>query len=337
VRRGSVRASARLGAALALFAAVCASSPDHGPALSDGQYRMGTILEIELAPGTPDPHATLAELFAVAARLEAQMSSHDPASALSALNRAAGAGLTAVPPELARILADAAQLARRTRGAFDPSVGPLVALWAEAARRGRVPGDAEIAAARERVGAQRIVVGEGEAALPAGASVTLGGIAKGWALDRLGEVLASRDADAALLSFGRSSTFALGAPPGAPGWRLALRDSEGGLAGILTLRDRSLSVSESLGQWSDVGGRRQGHVLDPRSGRPLEHSALAAVVAPRGADAEAWSKALLVLGDEGLALLEAEPDAEGCLLGPGGALRATSGWQAATAFERLGP
>jgi thiamine biosynthesis lipoprotein len=202
-----------------------------------------------------------------------------------------------------------------------------------AERRGA--GDAEIAAARARVGMDRVVVGAGEAELPAGASIGLGGIAKGWALDRLAEALARRGVRGALLSFGRSSTLALGAPPGAPGWRLALRDAEGGIAGILTLRDRSLSVSESLAQGTEIGGRRYGHVFDPRTGRPLEQPALAAVVATRGADAEAWSKALLVLGDDGLALLEAEPDAEGCLLRPGASFRATSGWQSETRFEAL--
>ena len=115
--------------------------------------------------------------------------------------------------------------------------------------------------------------------LPGGA-VDLGGVAKGYALDRVRERLGAR-VDAALLSFGQSSTWAIGRPPGASGWRLLARGPDGGFAGVLTLRDRALSVSEALGQWNEIGGRRYGHVLDPRSGEPLTRNRAALVVTQR--------------------------------------------------------
>jgi len=230
-----------------------------------------------------------------------------------------------VAPELARILADAAALARRTEGSFDPTVWPLVALWREARRAGRLPAPERLAAARERVGFEGIEVAGGRARLAReGMGLDLGGFAKGWTLDRLGEILAQHGFDRALLSYGQSSLLALGAPEDAPAWRLAVRDPRGGFAGVARLADRSLSVSESFGESALVEGRRLGHIIDPRSGRPLDRRAAAVVVAPSGAAAEAWSKALLVLPRErAFAMLRDEPGVEALLLDDEGHRHAT--------------
>ena len=138
---------------------------------------------------------------------------------------------------------------------------------------------------------------------------------------------------AALLSFGQSSAWAIGAPPGLEGWRLLARAPDGGFAGILTLRDDALSVSGSLGQWTEIEGRRYGHVLDPRSGEPLVRRREALVVTPSATLAEALSKALLVLGeDEGIALIESVDDCEALLLDQDGREWRTSGWQLRTDY-----
>jgi hypothetical protein len=93
---------------------------------------------------------------------------------------------------------------------------------------------------------------------------------------------------------------------------------EGGFAGLLTLRDLALSVSGSLGQWTEIGGRRYGHVLDPRSGQALTRRREALVVAPTASLAEALSTALLVLGEaEGPALVASQPGCESLLLDAG--------------------
>jgi thiamine biosynthesis lipoprotein len=112
-----------------------------------------------------------------------------------------------------------------------------------------------------------------------------------------------------------------------------VRDAAGGFAGIATLRDRALSVSGSFGQSSVIGGRRFGHVIDPRSAWPLERARLAAVVADSGARAEALSKALVVLGErEGIALVEAL-GAEGLLVDADGRRFQTHGFADAVRFE----
>jgi FAD:protein FMN transferase len=321
----------------ALAALACAAAQPPAPVeISDGRPAMGTILEITLwARDARLARETLPELFALADGLDAAMTLYDPRSQLVALNRAAGGGPIEVGPELARILSDSVRYARLTRGSFDVTVGPLVALWTHAGQTGVAPSAAQIARARALVGADRIRIDGSRASLAqAGVSVDLGGIAKGWALDQMLPLLRARGIDRALLDFGQSSLWALGAPPGAAGWRLLARGPGEAPLGVLTLSDQALSISGSLGQWVEIAGRRYGHVLDPRSGLPLERRRQALVVAPDAALAEALSKGLLILGEqEGIALVAAQPGCEGMLVDADGGRWETPGWRAAVRFE----
>ena len=321
-------------AALAAFA--CASPPPALVEVSDGRPAMGTILEITLfARGEAEGLAALDELFALARALDATLTRFAPDSDVSRLNRAAGRGAVRVDPALARLLELSLAYSKLTLGAFDPTVGPLVALWTRAGQTGALPGDAELARARALVGASQIrLEGDSAALAREGAAVDLGGIAKGYALDRMLPLLRARGIGSALLDFGQSSVQALGAPPGNAGWRLLARGPDEGALGVLTLRDQALSVSGSLGQWVEIGGRRFGHVLDPRSGRALENRRQALVLAPDATLAEALSKALLVLGEvEGLALVAAQPGCEALLVDADGGSWETPGWRAAVRFE----
>jgi thiamine biosynthesis lipoprotein len=326
--------------ALALAASGCAFSGLREPVtVSDGRYVMGTVLEISLvARSEQQGRAVLAQLFERAEGLDALLTVYDSESELSQLNRAAGQGARPVSPELARVLSLSSEYARLTRGSFDVTVGPLVELWTDAAARGAPPTAQEIAAARRRVGSEWIRVhadGSAELAGP-GVSVNLGGVAKGYALDRMLPILAQHGIENALLNFGQSSTWALGRPADAEAWRLLARGPGESFLGVLNLEDRALSVSGSLGQWVEIGGRRYGHVVDPRSGQPLRQRRQALVLAPQAALAEALSKAVLVLGEhEGLALVQARPGCEALLVDADGTIWRTPGWNPITRFEPL--
>jgi len=336
----------RLAAAIALVAlSGCARpSPHEEPeqlcpvTVSDGRYLMGTVLEISLCVSERERgEAQLSELFAEVARLERMFSRHDETSDLSRLNRAAGSG----PIPVAAPLADLTELSigytALTRGAFDVTIGPLVALWLEAERAGKLPSAEALATARSRVGAAGVGVDRSASTVElrhSGAMLDLGGIAKGWTLDRLAEKLRDAGISRALLAFGQSSICALGKPVGWDGWGILLGDASGGFAGTAQLDDRSISVSGSLGQYAEIAGRRYGHVIDPRTGEPLTRARVAAALAADGARAEALSKALLILGEsDGIELLESLPDAEGILIDESGASWQTSGWTRETRFS----
>jgi thiamine biosynthesis lipoprotein len=240
------------------------------------------------------------------------------------------------------VVADVLRLSRRyselTRGSFDVTVGPLVELWTRAAQRDAPPTVQELAAASERVGWRHVVVHEdGRAELTrTGMSVNLGGVAKGFALERLIPILRRHGIGGALLNFGRSSTWALGRPQDAEAWRLLAQGPGDRFLGVLQLEDRAMAVSGSLGQWVEIGGRRYGHVFDPRTGQALERRRQALVVAGDAALAEALAKALLVLDeDEGVALVDAQPGCEALLVDADGGVWSTPGFDAAVRFEPL--
>lgn len=312
----------------------CAKPPVYEEPVTDGRYVMGTILEVTLPADSP--RAAFDELFDTARKLDAQLSSYSETSDVSRLNRSAGGAPTPVAGPVREILELSVDYSRRTGGAFDVTIGPLVELWMQAGDRGRVPTQAEIEAAKGRVGSEKIrVSADGTVRLEEpGMSINLGGIAKGYALDRMLPLLLARGVESALLSFGQSSTWALGAPSGAPGWRLLVRGTTGDFVGLITLRDQALSVSESLGQWVEIEGRRFGHVVDPRTGQPLIRERQALVVAPTAALAEALSKLMLVAdAADGLALVAAQPGCDGLLIEAGGQLSATPGWADSARFE----
>ncbi len=302
---------------------------------------MGTVLEISLYGLEPQPAArALDDLYAVADELDALLSVYQPDSELSQLNRMAGRGPQPVDPAVAEILRLSIAYSNLTHGAFDVTIGPLVELWEEAAARDALPTTAELADARSRVGSDAIDVGpDGAVSLAReGMKINLGGIAKGYALDRMLPLLEQHGVESALLNFGQSSTWARGAPPGSPGWRLLVRGPGGEFVGTIALRDQALSVSGSIGQWVEIGGRRYGHIVDPRSGGLLTSQRQAVVVARDASLAEALSTALLVLDPEaGLAVVAAQPDCEALLIEETGERHSTPGWSASVRFEPLPP
>lgn len=319
-------------------------------ALSDGWLAMGTFFEADLrvdAGDEAEARAWLDQAREEIVRLERIYSRHDPASELSALNRALAEGAPApsVGPELAQILAQARSFSDETKGAFDVTIGPLVDLWRDAAAADRWPVESEVRAAARRVGSAHFDL-ERQGAQSrlrvngAGLRLDLDGLSKGVVLDRLRRSLRERmPSAAALLSFGQSSLVAIGdADEPGEGWTLGIRSRDPSRADLarlrLRLRDRALSMSSSLGSVVEIAGREVSHVVDPRTGRAVQGTVEALVLAPSAAQADAWSTALLVLAarDRPRTALD-RLDALGLeaqIFDASGASRATAGWPAMT-------
>ena len=297
---------------------------------------MGTVLEVTLCGGDNETkQRTVEALFISAAHLDTLFTTFLPESPVSRLNARAGRGAESVPPEVADIVSLSLSYWQQTAGAFDITIGPLMNLWRQATATHTPPSPAAVRQARSHVGSEKIKVSSPEhlTLTQAGMTIDLGGIGKGYALDRLVDLLQTQGLSNGLLDFGQSSIWALGAPPEAKGWRLLVQYPHAGIVGIITLSDRALSVSGSMGQAFEVNGNRYGHVIDPRSGEPLRRDLLACVLAPSAAQAEALSKALLILGEEtGIALLQRFSGVEGLLVEASGQRWMTSGWTQATAF-----
>lgn len=213
-----------------------------------------------------------------------RLSLFDPGSLVSRVNTLAAERPVAVDRDLFDLLAAAAEVWGQSGGAFDPAMGVFMR---RAGHRG-TPADPSIHAA----GFGGVVLDHHELTIAfsdPGVAIDLGGIAKGYALDRACEVLHEAGIGAALLHGGTSSIAAIGAPPGTDGWRVRLSrgDAE------LVLRDRSAAVSAPSGR---VTGAGAGHIIDPRTGNPVGLAIEAAVVGESGTLADAWATALVVTG-----------------------------------------
>jgi len=301
--------------AVALLLAIgCGGPPrerarsDQRVVLSDGWLAMGTYFEADLRilPGEQSVARTWLDWARVELeRLEAVYSRHDPASQLSDLNRAlARAGATQaqveVGPTLESVLVASVGVWRATGGAFDVTVGPLVALWQASVEQGTWPEVDALRRAKRRVGSDRLVLpGGGRLGVTAErVRIDLDAVAKGAALDHLRSALARALPGApALLVLGGSSTLAIG-DPGGGGWVLAVASSgpAGGELATLRVRDRAISVSSSRGRTSEIEGRAVSHIIDPRTGATVEGAVEAVVIADSAAQADGFSTGLLVLG-----------------------------------------
>jgi thiamine biosynthesis lipoprotein len=264
---------------------------------------MGTILSITVA-GVPDAAAEAAveAAFAEVDRLESILSDWRETSEVSRLNRAVGGEARAASPELLEVLQASLRWSERTGGAFDASVGPLTHLWRRAAEAELWPSAEEIEAARTRVGYRGIGIDAPRGLVrlsKAGAELDFGGIGKGYALDRAAAVLEKAGVHSALLDFG-GQLLALDGPPGENAWTAGLRDPSrpAAVCATIGLVRASISTSADYERGISIDGKRASHILDPRTGKPVEGLLGASVVCPSATDADALSTALFVMGPE---------------------------------------
>ncbi|MEI6240211.1 MAG: FAD:protein FMN transferase [Planctomycetia bacterium] len=266
-------------------------------------------------------------------QIESRITVYRDTSELARLNATAAEGWQPVAPDLFTLLLHARDLQARTGGAFDCASGSLTRAWGFLERRGRTPADDALAAARERSGLGLVEfdkAGRRVRFTRPGVELNLGAIGKGWAIDRALGDLRAAGVESVLVHGGQSSVRARGvqgpALPGRRGWQVGLRHPlrPAQRLATITLDDRALGTSGSGTQFFVDRGRKLGHILDPRSGRPAEAGVISAtVIAPEAADADALSTALYVLGEGGLSCVAAPGGEIGAILALPGALPGT--------------
>jgi thiamine biosynthesis lipoprotein len=262
-------------------------------------------------------------------RIDRLMSHYKAESPLSRLNREAARHAVAVDAELFDLIAEAMRYNRESGGAFDITVGPLMKVWGFFRGEGRMPSDDELATARGHVGAARVVLNAADKTIRfdrPGVELDLGGIAKGFAVDRVVRLLEARHIAAALVSAGGSTIYGFGAPPGRKGWDVTIQDpiDPRKTALTVTLRNRALSVSGTSEKSFESGGVRYSHIMDPRSGVPVQGVLSVAVLTSTGTAGDALDNAFFVMGPErSRAYLKTLPNAEAFFFLPD----ATAGWK----------
>jgi len=266
------------------------------PTLVRARYLMGTVFRFE-APVEGDGAGvgeSLESALDEVQRLETLLSNWRDDSELSLLNARSGQGAVPVSPELFEVVESALRWARLTEGTFDPTVEPLTRRFRERTLpRSSGAIGSPIRGISSVVGWRRVSMDpvRRTIALPEGGGLDLGGIGKGYALDRAGRVLAVRGIHAALLDAG-GQILAMGTPPGEFGWRVDVADPEdrNRPAYEFLLRDASAATSGNT--------VRPGEIINPATGAPLAETLTATAIAPDGTSADALSTALFVMGPE---------------------------------------
>jgi thiamine biosynthesis lipoprotein len=265
-----------------------------------GHDAMNTTFEVFAAHDDPDLVAGAASAaFEEIDRIEGDLSRFIETSDVSRVSALRAGEATIVGPDAFDCLELAGRVHAETEGAFDPTVGALFKAWFAPGGAEREPSEDELDRARARTGLGLLELGGGDLSVRAKAdevALDLGGIGKGWALDRMAEVLEEWDVTKAIVHSGESTCLAVGAPLDAETWGMELRDVAGASG---TLGDIRLRAGRAIsGSGVRSGGR---HILDPRTGRPAEARPAAWAFAPSAALADALSTAFMVMSEDEVA------------------------------------
>ena len=282
---------------------------------------MGTLVKITVyAPAADAARAAFRAGFDRIRDLDETLSDYKPDSELARITDRAAGHPVRVSDDLFTVLAAAQALADETNGAFDVTQGPVVRLWRDARKTGRVPAAEALAAARDRSGFRHLHLDARDHTVMfdiPGMALDVGAIGKGYAASEALEVMTGRRIRAALVAVSGDLAFS-GAPPGQRGWRIQIHSGDPAVIGVpqtLELANAAVSTSGSSEQHLDADGRRYSHVIDPSSGMGLVNDITVTVVAAHGLEADGLDTAASVLGPErGLALIESHRDAAGLIL-----------------------
>lgn len=292
---------------------------------------MGTSFGITVA-GAPreTADAAITAAFNEVDRIERLMSEWRPDSEISAVNRAAGEAPVAVSPETFEVIRRALDLAERSDGAFDPTWAALRGVWDFKARPPRLPARSELEARLARTGWRRVRLDpEGRTVFltEAGMALGLGGIAKGYGIDRAVAVLRAHGLTDFIVDGGGDLYVAGEKAPGVP-WRVGVRHPRraGALLAELAARDAAIVTSGDYERFFELGGRRYHHIIDLRTGMPADRSVAVTVRAADATLADALATAAFVLGPErGVALARDLEGVDVAVLAPDGRVAATPG------------
>jgi FAD:protein FMN transferase len=288
---------------LALLAALLLVESSGALQLERSTDAMGTTFSVVLYGSDQAAiNQAIDRAFEEVHRLDALLSNYRPASEWSRINREAAAGSVAVSPELFRLISDCLEYSRASEGTCDLTVGPLMRAWGFFGGDRHVPSPEQIRETLELVGYQHLQLNARKRTVRfdhSGVEIDPGGVGKGYAVDRMVEVLRARGIRNALVAASGSSIFGLGNSPEEPrGWPISIADPWDHRKNVaqVFLKDQSLSTSGSYEKSFRVGGHRYSHIMDPRSGVPAESAVQVTVIAPRTIDSEVWAKPYFIQG-----------------------------------------
>jgi thiamine biosynthesis lipoprotein len=279
------------------------------------EWMMGTIADVRIY-SAPDPavaREALEEALAELRTIDRLMAVQRPDSDVSRVNREGAARGVVVDRRVIEVVRASLEVSRLTDGAFDVTVLPAVLAWGFTGPNPHRP----TGAIPRPSGYGALIIDEAAATIrftAPNAGVDLGGIAKGYALDRARDILRARGVRSAWMDLG-GNVVTLGTPPEGGRWRLGIRHPRraDAVLGVIEVGEAGVSTSGDAERYVEDDQGRAGHIFDPRTGRPADRLVTATVIAPSAALADALSTAAVVMGAEEFAALAARTGVEAVL------------------------
>jgi len=288
---------------------------------------MGTFAHIiAVAPDSNTANKCIETAFEKIGEIEELASFHSTTSEIAQINRSAYEAPVKVSESIFEVLQKAVEFSELSNGAFDITVGPLVELWRLSREANSVPSDNELADARSRVGYKKLILDANQLSVQfaaEGMKVDLGGIAKGYAIDKAVEAMQNCGAAGGMVDIGGDiRCFGIG-PKGRENWRIGLEDPKkadegigtGELLAVLKLTNIAVATSGDYRRFALIEGKKYSHIIDTKTGSGSNELSSVTIFAKSAADADALATAVSVMGPEkGLALIETIPETEAILI-----------------------
>lgn len=293
--------------------------------LKQTEMIMGTLVEITVIPGN---EKAIREAFEALRKVDALMSTYKEDSEISILNRE---GKAQVSEETLEVIEDAIKFSNLTDGAFDITCRPLINLWKRAKKEEKVPTEEEIEEAISLVDYQRIILEANQIRLEKkGMQIDLGGIAKGYAVDKAIEALKKNGIKRALVNAG-GDLYALGTDRQGEKWQIGVQDprEEDKIIDIIKVKDKAVATSGDYRRYFTLEGKRFSHIVNPKTGLTVQDVPMSVtIIGPDATTTDALSTGVFVLGpEEGMKLIESLPEVEGMIISEGMKKLTSQGWE----------
>ena len=265
--------------------------------------------EVEISAWGKDAAAAVTAAFAEVKKVHNTMSRFREGSDVWNINTSEAGQMVAVSEGTFRVIEESIRISKMTDGAFDITILPLMTMWRTARRQNELPTNEEIAAVRTLVNWRYIMLDTANFAVgleKAGMGIDLGGIAKGYAISMAAAALEKYGIKSAMINAG-GDIYLLGKPLRREWWRIGIEDprEKGKIFASLDLRDEAVVTSGDYRWYFIIGDQRFHHIIDPRSGLPVEKMQSVTIVAPDATFADGLSTAIFVLGyKEGIKLAD---------------------------------
>ena len=293
--------------------------------LKQTEMIMGTLVEITVIPAN---EKAIREAFEALKKVDALMSTYKEDSEISILNRE---GKAQVSEETLEVIEDAIKFSNLTDGAFDITCRPLINLWKKAKKEEKIPAEEEIEEAISLVGYQRIILEGNQIRLEKkGMQIDLGGIAKGYAVDKAIEALKKNGIKRALVNAG-GDLYGLGTDPQGEKWQIGIQDprDEDKIIDIIKVKDKAVATSGDYRRYFTLKGKRFSHIVNPKTGLTVQDVPMSVtIIGPDATTTDALATGVFVLGpEEGMRLIESLPEVEGMIISEGMKKFTSQGWE----------